>query len=118
MCWQPQRRRSLRLHILAGVVSIRQAAIRNSSWKYLKDQDGTPHLYNLRTDPTEAVDLATALPKKLARLAERHQRWADANNVMPYDELQSWRQANRKNRGAEKTKPKTSKRGKGRSNGA
>ena len=92
----------------------RQAVIHDGRWKYLRDQDGTPHLYDLQTDPTEAVDLATALPKKMARLAERYQRWAEANNVTPYDELEAWRETRRKNRETRRrTFPKKEKMSKG-----
>ncbi len=74
----------------------RQALIENARWKYLADRDGNARLYDLEADPAETVDLAQEHPETLARLSERYQSWAEANNVMPRDELETWRQANLK----------------------
>ncbi len=74
----------------------RQAAIENARWKYLLEQDGTARLYDLQADPTETADLAATRPKKLRSLAQKYQRWADANNVMPLEDVREARRARQK----------------------
>ncbi len=52
--------------------------------KGLTDQDMEWHLYNLKEDPTEMVDLAARYPKRVKAMKKRLERLSVENNVYPY----------------------------------
>ena len=41
------------------------------------------HLFNIKTDPGEANDLAEAEPELLAEMLADYEQWASSNNVCP-----------------------------------
>jgi arylsulfatase A-like enzyme len=53
----------------------KQAAVRSGKWKYVRDQQGGQHLFDLETDVGEMKDLATSEPAKLKELAGRWEAW-------------------------------------------
>jgi len=58
----------------------RRFSVRTSEWKYVREEDGTERLYNLRTDPTERKNLVDESPEKLEELREclrDHQQMLD-----------------------------------------
>ena len=59
-----------------------QSAMRSGQWKLIEwherlllSQDGAYELYDLEADPTESVDLASAQPERVARLAGQLSQW-------------------------------------------
>lgn len=44
------------------------------------------HLFNIKTDPGEANDLAEAEPELLAEMLADYEQWASSNNVLPMPE--------------------------------
>ena len=44
------------------------------------------HLFNIKTDPGEANDLAEAEPELLAEMVADYEQWASSNNVLPMPE--------------------------------
>ena len=53
----------------------KQAAIRAGKWKYVRDQQGGQHLFDVETDVSESKDLATIEPARLKELADRWEAW-------------------------------------------
>ena len=53
----------------------KQAAIRSGKWKFVRDQQGGHHLFDLEADVGETKDLAAAEPARLKELAERWEAW-------------------------------------------
>ena len=53
----------------------KQAAVRSGRWKYVRDQQGGQHLFDLEADVGETKDLASAEPAMLKELAERWEAW-------------------------------------------
>ena len=41
------------------------------------------HLFNIKTDPGEANDLAEVEPELLAEMLADYEQWASSNNVLP-----------------------------------
>lgn len=60
-----------------------QVAVREGAWKYLREEDGSEHLFNLATDPHEDVDLRARRPELFKRLkataASEHRDYKPAN---------------------------------------
>ena len=44
------------------------------------------HLFNIKTDPGEANDLAQVEPELLAEMLDDYEEWASINNVLPMPE--------------------------------
>ena len=58
----------------------RRFSVRTNEWKYVREEDGTERLYNLRTDPTERKNLVDDSPEELEELREclqDHQQMLD-----------------------------------------
>jgi arylsulfatase A-like enzyme len=53
----------------------KQAAVRAGKWKYVRDQQGGQHLFDLEADVGETKDLASSEPDKLKELASRWEAW-------------------------------------------
>jgi arylsulfatase A-like enzyme len=53
----------------------KQAALRSGKWKYVRDQQGGQHLFDLEADVGETKDLATSEPARLKELADRWEAW-------------------------------------------
>ena len=53
----------------------KQAAVRSGKWKYVRDQQGRQHLFDLEADVGETKDLASNVPAKLKELAELWEAW-------------------------------------------
>lgn len=53
----------------------KQAAVRAGRWKYVRDQQGRQHLFDLEADVGESKDLATTEPARLKELADRWEAW-------------------------------------------
>jgi arylsulfatase A-like enzyme len=53
----------------------KQAAVRSGKWKYVRDQQGGQHLFDLDADVGETKDLASSEPDKLKELASRWEAW-------------------------------------------
>mgnify|MGYP003893495453 CR=1 FL=1 len=53
----------------------KQAAVRSGKWKYVRDQQGGQHLFDLEADVGEMKDLASSEPAKLKELAGRWEAW-------------------------------------------
>ena len=53
----------------------KQAAVRAGKWKYVRDQQGGQHLFDLEADVSESKDLATTEPARLKELADRWEAW-------------------------------------------
>ena len=53
----------------------KQAAVRSGQWKYVRDQQGGQHLFDLEADVGETKDLALSEPAKLKELAGRWEAW-------------------------------------------
>ena len=50
----------------------------------LTDDDMEWHLYNMKEDPTETVDLAAKYPKLLKKMQKRLEKISIENNIYPY----------------------------------
>jgi len=53
----------------------KQAAVRAGKWKYVRDQQGGQHLFDVEADVSESKDLAAAEPARLKELAARWEAW-------------------------------------------
>ena len=53
----------------------KQAAVRAGKWKYVRDQQGGQHLFDLEADVSESKDLATTEQARLKELADRWEAW-------------------------------------------
>ena len=53
----------------------KQAAVRSGKWKYVRDQQGRQHLFDLEADVGETKDLASSEPAKLKELAGLWEEW-------------------------------------------
>ena len=53
-------------------------------WKLVAMRGDSWSLYRIRDDRTEAVDLASTQPEKIAELVAPYEAWASANNVLPW----------------------------------
>jgi len=53
----------------------KQAAVRAGKWKYVRDQQGVQHLFDLEADVSESKDLATTEQARLKELADRWEAW-------------------------------------------
>lgn len=62
--------------------SMPMGAVREGSWKYVRELDGTEFLYDLATDPRELFNQATTQTAVLARLRQEHRKW-EADKVAP-----------------------------------
>jgi arylsulfatase A-like enzyme len=49
--------------------------VRSGKWKYVRDQQGAQHLFDLEADVGEMKDLAPSEPAKLKELAGRWEAW-------------------------------------------
>ncbi len=61
--------------------------IRIGDWKLVAEYRGAWELYNLKNDPTEVSNLASAEPAKAQELAVAWQQWADKVGVVPWEKL-------------------------------
>ncbi|AKJ64727.1 sulfatase-like hydrolase/transferase [Kiritimatiella glycovorans] len=50
-------------------------AVRDGDWKLVVTRDGRPHLYDIRNDIGEEVDLATVYPERTRTLMRAFERW-------------------------------------------
>lgn len=62
--------------------SMPMGAVREGSWKYVRDLDGTESLYDLLTDPRELHNRATDQAAVLSRLRQAHRQW-EADKTAP-----------------------------------
>jgi arylsulfatase A-like enzyme len=53
----------------------KQAAVRSGKWKYVRDQQGGQHLFDVEADVGETKNLATTEPARLKELADRWEAW-------------------------------------------
>lgn len=53
----------------------KQAAVRSGRWKYVRDQQGGQHLFDVEADVGETKDLAASEPARLGELASRWEAW-------------------------------------------
>jgi arylsulfatase A-like enzyme len=53
----------------------KQAAVRAGKWKYVRDQQGGQHLFDVEADVSESKDLAATEPARLNELADRWEAW-------------------------------------------
>ena len=53
----------------------KQAAVRAGKWKYVREQQGGQHLFDVEADVGETKDLASSEPAKLKELANRWEAW-------------------------------------------
>ena len=53
----------------------KQAAVRSGQWKYVRDQQGGQHLFDVEADVSETKDLAATEPARLKDLAARWEVW-------------------------------------------
>jgi arylsulfatase A-like enzyme len=53
----------------------RQAAVRAGKWKYVRDQQGDQHLFDVEADVSESKDLAASEPARLKELADQWESW-------------------------------------------
>lgn len=53
----------------------KQAAVRSGRWKYVRDQQGGQHLFDVEADVSETKDLAAIEPARLQELAARWEAW-------------------------------------------
>ena len=58
-------------------------AVRSGPWKLVGPRDGEWELYNLDTDRTETDNIADEHPKRVRRLADAYQDWAERVHVFP-----------------------------------
>ena len=54
-----------------------QRAVIQDGWKYLLDQTGEEHLFNLYADPAERNDLAQEEPELLTAMKKEYELWLD-----------------------------------------
>ncbi|MGQ7868734.1 arylsulfatase [Sunxiuqinia sp. sy24] len=68
-------------------------AVRHGKYKLVskwnKQQETGWELYDMETDRSEMHDLATQLPEKVNEMAEMYDKWATANHVLPWKQIQS-----------------------------
>jgi len=55
--------------------TIERDAVRSGKWKYLKDEQGHEHLFDVVTDPGEKTDLRTAQNGTFQQLKQRFDAW-------------------------------------------
>jgi arylsulfatase A-like enzyme len=53
----------------------KQAAVRAGKWKYVRDQQGGLHLFDVEADVGETKNLAASEPARLKELADRWEAW-------------------------------------------
>jgi arylsulfatase A-like enzyme len=53
----------------------KQAAVRSGKWKYVRDQEGGIHLFDVEADVSETKDLATTEPVLLKELGDLWEKW-------------------------------------------
>lgn len=53
----------------------KQAAVRAGKWKYVRDQQGGQHLFDVDADVSESKDLATAEPARVKKFAADWEAW-------------------------------------------
>jgi len=53
----------------------KQAAVRGGKWKYVRDQQGGQHLFDLEADVGESKNLAATEPARLKELVDRWEAW-------------------------------------------
>lgn len=53
----------------------KQAAVRSGKWKYVRDQQGGQHLFDVEADVSEAKDLAATEPARLKAFASDWEAW-------------------------------------------
>jgi arylsulfatase len=63
-------------------------AVRDGEWKLVSRHPGGWELYNMREDRTELADLAAKDTERTRRLAGMYDEWADARNVLPWEQVQ------------------------------
>lgn len=66
---------------------IGNCALREGSWKLVREQGQPWELYDLSTDRAELHDLAVARPDLVSRLAGQWDTWARDHGVRPWDEI-------------------------------
>ena len=59
-------------------------AVREGDWKLVRRFNHDWELYNLESDRTETVNLASTEIIRVERMAELWQKWADNSNVMDW----------------------------------
>ncbi|HEY0074663.1 MAG TPA: sulfatase-like hydrolase/transferase, partial [Abditibacteriaceae bacterium] len=60
-------------------------AIREGQWKLVaKNPDGAWELYNMSLDRAETRDLAAEQPERVQQMAAQWEKWAKANDVLPW----------------------------------
>lgn len=66
---------------------IGNAAVREGSWKLVREYPGPWELYDVEVDRAERHDVAAAHPDVVARLESRWQEWADRVGVVPRGQI-------------------------------
>ncbi len=68
-------------------------AVRQGNFKLVqdweKDREDNWELYDLSSDRTEMNDLSKDYPEKTREMIGWHQEWAEKNNVLPWDSIQT-----------------------------
>ncbi len=65
------------------------AAARLGSWKIVRVADEPWELYDMTTDRSETRNMASEHPNVVLRLADDWAQWAQANGVIPWEQLRS-----------------------------
>lgn len=71
-------------------------AVRKGRWKYLKDEFGKEHLFDIHMDPTETQNLVQEFPEVANDLKRRYADWAADQGVLPPDVVEDAQSQNKK----------------------
>ena len=63
------------------------AAVRQGSWKLVRDYPGAWELYDVGADRTETDDLAGQHPERVREMEEQYRVWADRCGVIPRERI-------------------------------
>ncbi|TFB51067.1 arylsulfatase [Cryobacterium tagatosivorans] len=66
---------------------IGNAAIRRGPWKLVREDNGPWELYDIESDRAESIDLVATRPRFVAELVEEWSTWAQANGVLPWEDV-------------------------------